>query len=126
MRASHKPAGLALSTVTLDEWERIRELFEVVLAITPDRRSAIWTKIARENRKSAPNWKVCWRVPQGRTAGREHDQLQQAGRTSSFPRVALPSAAANCSPIVSASYACLARVAWARCMRRRTWLSESG
>src|SRR5689334_18765808 len=39
MRASQKPAGLALSTVTLDEWERIRELFEVVLAITPDRRS---------------------------------------------------------------------------------------
>ena len=39
MRASQKP-GLALSTVTIAEWERIKELFEVILTLAPERQDA--------------------------------------------------------------------------------------
>ena len=40
MRASQKPAGLALSTATIAEWERIKDLFEVTLTLAPDRQNA--------------------------------------------------------------------------------------
>lgn len=41
MRVSQKPVGLALSTATPREWERIRDLFEKVLGRTPGERDAL-------------------------------------------------------------------------------------
>ena len=41
MRVSQKSVGLALSTATPREWERIRDLFEKVLGRTPGERDAL-------------------------------------------------------------------------------------
>jgi hypothetical protein len=118
MRALQKSAGLSLSTVTLHEWERIKELFEVVLGLAPDRRAAFLdencpgdaTVRADVEKLLAEYEKVEPLVENTVTLSMRPAALDKAGRVTFTGR---------CCPIGSASCACWGRAAWAKCTRRK-------